>query len=452
MLFESGAYRVMCKHIQLKDNTWYYRRRVPEDVRSLHRDPITKKLRSTLFFSLKTSDKAAAAREADSQTRRLDAFWKAHREGKSVGADPKVSLAKLEAAGLKPGDGERYGDLDPISNFVDDVVGRYEPDEERPKVSAQDQLTLDILFGTDIPRTLSDAREKHFALGKGPKGKVAENQFNRAWTLLLDITGDITLQNLRRAHANEFVARLVKTGVGPETIKRYLSQIRPVIETGLREFEISMDSPFEKLTIPNQDEGPRKPRQSFSMPELEAIQIKCREVDDQRRWAILMLSDTMARLAEVAALRKEDVHLDGSLPYINLRTTNERRLKTAQSARLVPLIGQALWAAKRAMETEGQFLFPVFMQNYRSGGYNSGSDSAALNKWLKDNKLVKEGQTLHSFRHTMRDRLRDVETPSDLADHLGGWKGKGVGESYGQGPSLELKHKYMLKTVRPIET
>lgn len=311
-------------------------------------------------------------------------------------------------------------------------------------------MTLGILYGAPIPRTLTDARAKHFALGKGPKGKVAELQFKRAWDLFLEITGDITLQNLRRSHANEFVERLVKSGVGPETVKRYLSQIRPVVETGLREFEIDLKSPFEKLTIPNKDEDPRKPRGTFSMSELDAIQLRCREVDDQRRWAILMLSDTMARLAEIAALRKEDVHLEAAIPYIDLRFTEERRLKNKQSARFVPLVGQALWAAHRAIVTEGSFLFPVFLRDGQSKTFNSGSVSAALNKWLKDNKLAKQGQTVHSFRHTMRDRLRNVEVPSDLADQIGGWQGKGVGETYGQGHSLELKQKYMLKTVRPF--
>lgn len=29
LLFEAGALRVMCKHLQLKGNTYYYRRRIP---------------------------------------------------------------------------------------------------------------------------------------------------------------------------------------------------------------------------------------------------------------------------------------------------------------------------------------------------------------------------------------------------------------------------------------
>lgn len=90
LLLEFGAFKVMCKHIQLMKNTWYFRRRVPEDVRSLHRHPITKKPQDVLFFSLKTMDKTEAARLADAHTRRQDALWRSHRQGTGAEADPLV--------------------------------------------------------------------------------------------------------------------------------------------------------------------------------------------------------------------------------------------------------------------------------------------------------------------------------------------------------------------------
>ena len=40
---------------------------------------------------------------------------------------------------------------------------------------------------------------------------------------------------------------------------------------------------------------------------------------------------------------------------------------------------------------------------------------------------------MHSFRHSMRDRLRAVECPSDVIDQIGGWLTQGVGASYGLG-------------------
>ncbi|WP_230801812.1 tyrosine-type recombinase/integrase [Seohaeicola saemankumensis] len=327
------------------------------------------------------------------------------------------------------------------------IIGTHEPHEPPPVVSAQDKLTLDILYGAPVPKLLSDAKDKHFALGKGPKGKVAKDQFERAWGLLLEITGDISLDHLKREHGNEFVNRLMKRGVGAETIKRYLSQVRPVITTGILEFELNRTNPFERLTIPNADEAQRKPRKPFSNDQLQAIQAVCRAVNDERRWVIAMLSDTMARLAEIVGLKKQDVYLDADVPHIVIRPNELRRLKNKNSARVVPLVGAALWAAQQAIRTEGDFLFQSLIPKRSTGDFNANGISSALNKWLKDNELAHAGQTLHSFRHTMKDRLRDVEAPKELSDRIGGWAGQGVGETYGQGHSLPVMQRYMLRTL-----
>lgn len=266
LLFEAGAYRVMCKHVQLKGNVYYYRRRVPEDVRSLHKR-LGRGREAQLFFSLKTSDKAEACRRADAHTRRLDALWKSHRDGHTNKADVLAALATLELAGFNPGDAVRYPDNPAVDVFLDQLIGQCEPDEPPIKPTPQEKLVIDLLYGEPVPKMLSDAKEKHFELGKGPKGKVAEKQFERAWNLFVDIAGDIPIEQLKREHANEFVRRLVKRGVGPETIKRYASQVRPVIDTGLVEFEINKPNIFKRLWLPNKDEGPRKPRVTFTIEE-----------------------------------------------------------------------------------------------------------------------------------------------------------------------------------------
>ncbi|MDB4112058.1 site-specific integrase [Yoonia sp.] len=436
--------------MELKKNTYYYRRRVPIDVRSLYKN-LGKGSVEQLYFSLKTTDKAEAARRADTKTRSLDALWRAHREGNHTAADPQVALAVLEAADLSPGEGIRHPDNPFLSVFTDMLIGTHEPHQPPPRVSPQDKLTLDILYGAPVPKLLTDAKDKHFELGKGPKGKVATDQFERAWKLLLEITGDISLDHLKRDHGNEFVRRLVAKGVGPETVKRYLSPVRPVIRTGILEFELNRANPLDSLVIPNANEGKRKPRVPFSNDELGAVQAACRQVDDERRWVIAMLSDSMARLAEIVGLKKQDLYLDAEVPHIRIQPNELRRLKTAQSERLVPLVGEALWAAKQATRSSGEFLFPSLVPKSLEAEFTAGAASAALNKWLKNNSLARPGQTLHSFRHTMRDRLRNAEAAPDLIDRIGGWAGNGVGESYGQGHSLNVMHRYMLKTVRDLE-
>ena len=45
--------------------------------------------------------------------------------------------------------------------------------------------------------------------------------------------------------------------------------------------------------------------------------------------------------------------------------------------------------------------------------------------------------------HSMRDRLRAVECPSDIIDQIGGWSSSSVGESYGKGYELTILSKWM---------
>ena len=47
----------------------------------------------------------------------------------------------------------------------------------------------------------------------------------------------------------------------------------------------------------------------------------------------------------------------------------------------------------------------------------------------------------------MRDRLRSVQCPSDIADQIGGWTTSGVGQGYGSGYPLEILHQWMEKAT-----
>ena len=90
------------------------------------------------------------------------------------------------------------------------------------------------------------------------------------------------------------------------------------------------------------------------------------------------------------------------------------------------------------MHPGSNFLFPRYNRDSSS---NANSASAAINKWLKPR--VPEGCVIHSFRHSMRDRLRVVECPSDIIDAIGGWITTGVGQRYGLGQPMDVKVKWM---------
>ena len=76
-------------------------------------------------------------------------------------------------------------------------------------------------------------------------------------------------------------------------------------------------------------------------------------------------------------------------------------------------------------------------------GANANSASNGLNKWLHDH--APEGCVIHSFRHSLRDRLRAVECPSDIVDAIGGWATTSVGQSYGNGYPLEVLERWLKK-------
>ncbi len=136
----------------------------------------------------------------------------------------------------------------------------------------------------------------------------------------------------------------------------------------------------------------------------------------------------------------DDIQLSGPISHVVVREHQWRRLKTTGSARTVPLAGAALWAAQRivAEVRDSRFAFPRYN---RTDNTNANSASAALNKWMKQH--APEGCTMHGFRHSMRDRLRAVECPSDIVDQIGGWQTEGVGHSYGRGYPLEVLAKWV---------
>ncbi len=110
--------------------------------------------------------------------------------------------------------------------------------------------------------------------------------------------------------------------------------------------------------------------------------------------------------------------------------------------RQVPLVAESLWATLMIEDAGYTFAFPKYRSDFKC---NANTASAALNKWLKPR--VPDGCVVHSFRHSLRDRLRRVECPSDIADAIGGWATAGVGQKYGSGYGLEVKARWMERIV-----
>ena len=226
---------------------------------------------------------------------------------------------------------------------------------------------------------------------------------------------------------------LLKRGLTTNSVKRNFAYIRSIINLGIQEHGLDCKNAFSRVYLPDLDDS--KKREPIPLENIRQIQEDCREADDEARWLVALISDTGMRLSEAAGLHIDDIKLNEEVPHIDLKPHAWRGLKTKGSQRKIPLVGASLWAAQRIIETNttSPYAFPRYTS---VKGTNANSASAAINKWLKSR--VPEGCVIHSFRHSLRDRLRAAQCPSDIADQIGGWATAGVGQAYGKGFPIKI--------------
>ena len=286
---------------------------------------------------------------------------------------------------------------------------------------------------------ISDAFELYLRLKAHQKPDSFKVYTDRNKRYLLECLGDEQVEDLSPLAGAKFRDHLIEKELSSASIRRVFSTIKAVVNLCISEHGLTIKNPFKGVYIP--EVGIVKKRQPIPIEILRKIQDECRVIDDDRRWLIALLSDTGMRLSEASGLLIDDIKLDTKIPFIDLKPHLWRGLKTASSTRQIPLVGASLWAAKNLMtKSTNEFAFPRYCTAKK---VKANSASGALNKCLK--RRVPNGNVIHSFRHSFRDRLRAVECPSDVLDFLGGWSTPGVGNSYGRGYSLADKWFYLKK-------
>ncbi len=276
--------------------------------------------------------------------------------------------------------------------------------------------------------------------GKG-RGKTFHAGSERALNYLTAACGVKPLTSYSRTDALKFRDWLIAKNLSGSSVTRVMSSLKAVFNFAISELALESRNPF--LGIYHDRKAGVSDRKPLPIVTIGHIQSECIRVDDEMRWLVALISDTGMRLAEATGLLREDfVGLDGTSPYIQIKPYAWRTLKTESSQRNVPLIGVSLWAAQRIIDqqTDSKFAFPRYNKTPTT---NANSASAALNKWMKP--LAPVGCSMHSFRHSMRDRLRAVQCPSDIVDQLGGWQTSGVGHGYGEGYPMAVLYEWMAK-------
>jgi integrase len=259
---------------------------------------------------------------------------------------------------------------------------------------------------------------------------------------VIGVVGDKRLDTYQRKDANavrdDFLKRM-KT----ESVARYFHTINAVIHWAQKEHGLTFTNHFSRINIADRGHDTKK-REGFTDDERKALVAACRELADDRRCIIAMIADTGARPGEIIGLRVSDVHLSADIPYIHIQPYDGRSVKTPYSDREVPLVGEALWAARLAVvgKPADGLLFPEY------GPSRKRVDSActALAKWIKESLGIPK--PLYCLRHSMQTRLVSTGCPENVQVSIGGWTDgkRKTHRDYGTFP-LPLKLSYLERVV-----
>ena len=364
-----------------RNDIFYFSRAVPSDLRSRFQ-------KRKIEVSLRTKSESKAAKSAAALSDRLERYWDSLR----------MEMIYSRELGLS-------------------VV---------PEAERQDSSDF----------SLTDALSLYQRLKGTGKTKLFFEVSERSIRYLTECLGHDNLSMLKASDGGQFRDFLFERGMSSSSVKRIFSSVRAIVNLAIREYGIAVNNVFSGTYIP--DDEIKQKRQPIPMDVLVQIQAECQKLNDEPRWLIALISDTGMRLSEACGLLVSDIHLDTTEPYIDLVEHPWRRLKTGQSKRQIPLVGFSLWAARQISHVGSDFAFPKYCG---ANECNANSASAALNKWLKPR--VPDACVVHSFRHSIRDRLRAVECPTDIIDAIGGWSKSTVGERYGTGYSIKIKSKWL---------
>ena len=424
-----AAVSVMVQHLQLRGHTYQFYLRIPQHLVEHYQKQFIRE-------SLRTSDIKIATRKAEELARKHRAEFQVLTEGNKATPEA-VSIAAGTLA-------EQYD----LEHFIDHVIdplrtkyAKEDPDlydDALPsKYLAPHQLEAWRILANPNSFRLSDAIHLYLRTHNRGTDEGFIKKTRRDWNVLTALIGDIEFATLSRSHGRSVIDYMLQKGNKTATVRRTLNVLAAVSAETTKELEIQKPNPFESLKI--QGEG-KDAREAVTATQGQLTEVAAAFRDQTSSAVALMILMQMelgTRIGEISGLAVEDVFLDHAIPHVYFQDRPWRSLKTAQSKRKVPVVGIALEAVKAALALPRTGT-GLLEQYARPRGNDAAS--AAVNKRLAQWEL-----TSHSFRHAMKDRLREVGCPKDIRDAIQGHTSGDIADTYGEGHSLQTMMGWLKK-------
>ena len=284
--------------------------------------------------------------------------------------------------------------------------------------------------------------------------------------LLLKLPANMT-QRFPGKTFQEAIELGTRTGLGsisPKTINKKLSNLSTFFGW-LKDQGYVESNPFSGLAV--RYVSSRRKRDPFTPKQLATIfssgvfeaghQSRPRGAtwqDLENYWIPLIGMFTGMRLGEIAQLTTEDIRQVQDIWVFDVHDRAGNQLKTASSNRQVPvhhrLIDLGLLTYRDDVAAAGHHrLFPELEK--ASDGFESSAFSKRFARYLaKCGVKIDQRLTFHSFRHTIKDLMREAGVDRSLQDAICGHDDGSVQAGYGRGYSAAALSKALHALVFPV--
>ena len=452
------AMKRLDQFLLLRNGTWHYTRRVPD--RYAHLDK-----RGRIRCSLRTDSLNLARRKRDDLVEADNAYWASLLTDASQNLDNSniaihsPSVNRYNAAKKRAmARGYVYA---PTAELVEntglnEIVARLADALKKAEPVTQQQEVEALLGGPKpVAPLISKAFEiycRDLAIGD-LKGKSAAQKASwrkiklRAVNNFIKLCGDLPMDKITRKDGRDFYMwwgkRLNPTDgtkpLHPNSANRVIGNLRKLFRVYWEyQGEESRENPFRNLRY---TDNVYKEIPPFENEWVRSKFLKLDAFKGLNREATLLvytMIETGCRPSELANLRPENIHTDKPIPYIQIKPTATRELKSNSASRTIPLVGVALQAMN---------ISPNGFPHYRD---KEGLLSSSLLKTFRRRGLFPtKDHRVYSLRHSFEKRMLEAEIDHDLRCTLMGHSNSRP--KYGDGGSLEYRRDQLLKIVHPIE-
>ncbi|MEM1106922.1 MAG: restriction endonuclease [Pseudomonadota bacterium] len=221
------------KHLFQRGNSWQFRRRVPEDIRSI----IGKR---EWVISLGSVTQAAAIRSADHFKRSTDAEMVRARAQLAKTLQPSDREAIYDQAFARAI--QSAGGIEAAATLYQNDFSTAVDSGLLPKERIQLSGKTRVSEALERDQTLYPVRsQKHQSIG---------------FRDFMAVNGDLPIEEIKRDHVMKFVAECRRRDMSESTIKRRLGALGAVLNRYDQDHDITRRNPFSR--VPLQDAGPTK--------------------------------------------------------------------------------------------------------------------------------------------------------------------------------------------------